>query len=66
MRMELFSQFPVPRTTEGFSIIALRPSSTPLQTSNSALYLVSEMSTAVTGEIHYVDCGFNIVGMPKA
>ena len=33
---------------------------------NSALYLVSEMSSAVTGEIHYVDCGFNIVGMPKA
>ena len=32
---------------------------------NSALYLVSEMSSAVTGEIHYVDCGFNIVGMPK-
>ena len=33
---------------------------------NSALYLVSDMSSAVTGEIHYVDCGFNIVGMPKA
>ena len=32
---------------------------------NSALYLVSEMSSAVTGEIHYVDCGFNIIGMPK-
>ena len=33
---------------------------------NSALYLISDMSSAVTGEIHYVDCGFNIVGMPKA
>ena len=33
---------------------------------NSALYLVSDMSSAVTGEIHFVDCGFNIVGMPKA
>ena len=32
---------------------------------NSALYLVSDLSSAVTGEIHYVDCGFNIVGMPK-
>ena len=31
---------------------------------NSALYLVSDMSSAVTGEIHYVDCGFNIIGMP--
>ena len=33
---------------------------------NSALYLVSDLSSAVTGEIHYVDCGFNIVGMPKS
>ena len=32
---------------------------------NSALYLVSNLSSAITGEIHYVDCGFNIVGMPK-
>ena len=32
---------------------------------NSALYLVSDLSSAITGEIHYVDCGFNIVGMPK-
>ena len=31
---------------------------------NSALYLLSDLSSAVTGEIHYVDCGFNIVGMP--
>ena len=33
---------------------------------NSALYLVSDLSYAITGEIHYVDCGFNIVGMPKS
>jgi len=32
---------------------------------NTATYLVSDMSTAITGEIHYVDCGFNIIGMPK-
>lgn len=32
---------------------------------NTATYLVSNMSAAVTGEIHYVDCGFNIIGMPK-
>ena len=32
---------------------------------NSAMYLVSDLSSAITGEIHYVDCGFNIVGMPK-
>ena len=33
---------------------------------NSALFLVSDLSSAITGEIHYVDCGFNIIGMPKS
>jgi len=32
---------------------------------NTALYFVSDLSSAVTGEVHYVDCGFNIKGMPK-
>ena len=32
---------------------------------NSALYFVSDLSSAVTGEVHYVDCGFNIIGMPN-
>lgn len=31
---------------------------------NAALYLLSDMSAGVTGEIHFVDSGFNIVGMP--
>ena len=31
---------------------------------NSALYLVSDLSGGVTGEIHYVDAGYNKVGMP--
>jgi enoyl-[acyl-carrier protein] reductase I len=30
----------------------------------SALYLLSPMSGAVTGEVHFVDCGYNIVAMP--
>lgn len=30
----------------------------------TGLYLLSDLSGAVTGEIHYVDCGFNVVGMP--
>lgn len=30
----------------------------------TGLYLLSDLSSAVTGEVHYVDCGFNIVGMP--
>ena len=32
---------------------------------NAASYLVSDMSQGITGEIHYVDCGFNIIGMPN-
>ena len=32
---------------------------------NTALYFVSDLSKAVSGEIHYVDCGFNIIGMPQ-
>ena len=31
---------------------------------NSAVYLTSEMSRGVTGEIHYVDGGYNIIGVP--
>ena len=31
---------------------------------NSALYLLSELSNGVTGEIHYVDAGYNKMGMP--
>ncbi|MFN7662321.1 MAG: enoyl-ACP reductase FabI [Alphaproteobacteria bacterium] len=29
----------------------------------SGLYLLSDLSSAVTGEIHHVDCGYNVVGM---
>jgi len=30
----------------------------------SAVYLLSDLSSGVTGEIHYVDAGYNIVSMP--
>jgi enoyl-[acyl-carrier protein] reductase I len=33
---------------------------------NAALYLLSDMSSGVTGEIHFVDAGFNIVGVPPS
>ena len=32
---------------------------------NSALYLLSDLGGGVTGEIHYVDAGYNKVGMPN-
>jgi enoyl-[acyl-carrier protein] reductase I len=30
----------------------------------AALYLLSDLSGGVTGEVHFVDAGFNVVGMP--
>jgi enoyl-[acyl-carrier protein] reductase I len=30
---------------------------------DSALYLLSDLSRGVTGEVHHVDCGYHIVGM---
>lgn len=31
----------------------------------SALYLLSDLSNGVTGEIHYVDSGYNTISMPR-
>src|SRR4051794_33783233 len=31
----------------------------------AALYLLSDLSTGVTGEIHFVDAGYNIISMPQ-
>ena len=33
------------------------------EVANSALYLGSNLSSGVTGEVHFVDCGYNIIGM---
>ena len=32
---------------------------------SAGLYLASDLSQGVTGEVHYVDCGYNIVGIPS-
>jgi enoyl-[acyl-carrier protein] reductase I len=32
---------------------------------NSAVYLCSDLSRGTTGEIHYVDGGYNIIGVPE-
>ena len=31
----------------------------------SALYLLSDLSKGVTGEVHFVDAGFNVISMPR-
>ena len=32
---------------------------------NTAVYLLSDLASAVTGEIHYVDAGYNVLAMPR-
>lgn len=44
---------------------ALRRSVTIEDVGNTALWLCSDLSTAVTGEVLYVDAGFNIMGPRK-
>ena len=41
----------------------LRRTVTQDEVGKSALYLLSDMGSAVTGEVHHVDSGYNIVGM---
>ena len=41
----------------------LRRNATIEDVGNGGLYLLSDLSRAVTGEIHHIDCGYNIVGM---
>src|SRR5204863_3289 len=31
----------------------------------SAVYLLSDLSSGVTGEVHHVDCGYHVVGMKR-
>lgn len=42
----------------------LRENVTINQVGNSGMYLLSDLSSGVTGEVHYVDAGYNIMGMP--
>jgi len=46
--------------------VAASPLKRPVELSElggTGIYLLSDMSGAVTGEIHYADCGYNAVGM---
>ncbi|WP_062016931.1 enoyl-ACP reductase FabI [Aureimonas sp. AU4] len=42
----------------------MRRNVTHEEVGNSTLYLLSDLSRGVTGEIHYVDAGYNIMSMP--
>ncbi|MCW2310002.1 enoyl-ACP reductase FabI [Rhodobium gokarnense] len=41
----------------------MRQTVTPDEVGDSALYLLSDLSRGVTGEIHHVDSGYHVVGM---
>ena len=41
----------------------LRRNVTMEDVGGAGLYLLSDLSSGVTGENHHVDCGYNIVGM---
>ncbi len=43
----------------------LRRTPTLDEVGGAALYLLSDLAGAVTGEVHYVDCGYNAVSMPS-
>ena len=50
----------------GFADVApLRANITPEDVGRSAVYLASDLSSAVTGEVLYVDGGFNVMGVPS-
>jgi enoyl-[acyl-carrier protein] reductase I len=40
----------------------LRRCVSPNEVGNTALFLLSDLSTAITGELIHVDCGFSIMG----
>ena len=41
----------------------LRRNVVQTEVGQSGMYLLSDLSSGVTGEVHHVDCGYNIVGM---
>ena len=45
-------------------VAPLRANITPEDVGRTAVYLASDLSSAVTGEVLYVDGGFNILGVP--
>jgi enoyl-[acyl-carrier protein] reductase I len=42
----------------------LRRNATADDVANAAVFLASDLSTAITGHVLYVDSGYNIVGIP--
>ena len=43
----------------------MRRNVTTEEVGDSALYLLSDLSRGVTGEVHHVDSGYHVVGMKR-
>ena len=43
-------------------VAPLRRNVTHDEVANAAVYLLSSLSSGVTGEVHHVDCGYNVLG----
>ena len=57
---------------EARSMYSFQRAHSPLRTSvtienvgGSALYFLSDLSAGVTGEVHHIDAGYNIISMPR-
>jgi enoyl-[acyl-carrier protein] reductase I len=48
-----------------WGIAPMRRNVTIEEVGDSALYLLSDLSRAVTGEVHHVDSGYHVVGMNR-
>ena len=46
-------------------VAPLQRNTTTEDVGNAAVYLCSDLAAGVTGEIHYVDAGYNTVGVPE-
>jgi enoyl-[acyl-carrier protein] reductase I len=44
---------------------ALKRAITLEEVGGAGLYLLSKLSSGVTGEVHFVDAGYNVIGMPR-
>ena len=47
------------------NVAPLRRNVTIEDVGNAALYLSSDLAAGVTGEVHYVDAGYNVIGIPS-
>ena len=50
--------------SEGRAWAPMREDTDPAGVAGAALYLLSDLGKSCTGEVHHVDAGFHIVGMP--